>query len=154
MKKFMFSFTWLVVLLLLPVSNAFAKEDATQFVSEVPTPEVGEQYSQQLISSEIVRPANAIDLEPAEDTSPIFDEAYWYVNEKGESVQVTGLKVSPQDRGKSYKVTLDLEENEYTVEESRNSLAGILPLATSQYTMGARYSTVDPVNVVLNRSIK
>lgn len=142
-KKRLFCF--LIVFGLLSVTtNVFAKEE--------PTLEVGEKNSQSSMNSEIVRPINAIDLEPAENTLPIFDEAYWYVNEKGETVQVTGLKVSPQDRGKSYKVTLDLEENEYIVEESISSISSIQPLATSQYTAGLRYSTIDPANIALNRS--
>lgn len=150
MRKIISSFAWLALLVVaFPVTNVFAEEEspATYFPDEVEAEEVGDQSEY----VEIIKPANAQDLKAAENSSTI-EEAYWYVNEKGEDVQVTKVKVSQADRGIEYDISIDKNINEYVVKESRSLIPSISPSANYNYSIGATYTTRDPVLVDLNRS--
>lgn len=145
MKKISFSFTWLLLLLTLPIANAFAQEDlaSKQFANEVEAEETSTFSQAQHV--EIVKPVNARDLKASKSTSTVLEEAYSYVNEKGEVVQVTTLRLSQSDRGKSFDISIDPNTNEYVVEESRNFTVSSEPLSlaplstTREYFMGATY---------------
>lgn len=95
------------------------------------------------------------EIEPSNDTDINLEEAYSYINEKGEEVLVTTVKVSQQDRGKSYNISIDPETNEYKVTESVSFIPvnrNVTVAANTIYSMGATYTTLDPVDVALNRS--
>lgn len=154
MKKNILSFTLLALfLMILPINGAFAQEDSvdTKYAGEVEA--VEEASSLNYTSAVKPKPANATDIKAATNTSKTLEEAYTYINEKGEEVQVTKLKVSQADRGKSYDITIDPETNEYVVKESEDLLVSP-PAQTlnTNYFMGATYTTLDPVAVALNRS--
>lgn len=149
-KKIFYSFAWLLLFSMIPLTQAFANGESIsqKVVGEIEAEESGDQ-SQYV---EIVKPANAHDLKAAKNSSSTLQEAYWYVNEKGEQVQVTTLKLSQADRGKSFDIMIDPNTNEYVVEESKEFSLSPSLLATREYFMGATYTTNDPVGVALNRS--
>ncbi|MGE7690863.1 hypothetical protein ACQKMI_16820 [Lysinibacillus sp. NPDC097214] len=151
MKKILFSFAWLALFIFLPINEAFAQEilPNTKLIDEVEAEEEGD-LSQ---SIETIKPANAQGIKASRKTSTTLEEAYWYINEKGEEVLVTTLKVSQADRGKSYDISINPTTNEYEVKELRDFfLTPELRAANINYFIGATYTTYDPVSVALNRS--
>lgn len=150
--KVLFSFALLSLLLILPINGAFAQENLlnSKFDGEVEAEETGN--SDQL--PDYIKPANAHTLKASINTSTTLKEAYLYTNEKGEEVAVTTLRVSQADKGKSYDISINPATNEYEVKESLDfsQAPNILPLTNYNYTIGATYTTNDPVLVALTQS--
>ncbi|RBO11071.1 hypothetical protein, partial [Pantoea sp. 3_1284] len=118
MKKIFLSFAWLLLLSMLPISQAFALDEVVNkpIADEIEAEETGDQSQYE----KIIRPENARDIKKSvKSASMNLEEAYWYINEKGEEVHVTTLKLSQADRGKSYEILIDKDTNEYVVKESQ-----------------------------------
>jgi hypothetical protein len=107
-----------------------------------------------LESKKSIKPLNVKVLEPSSETDVNLEEAYSYINEKGEDVLVTTVKISQEDRGKSFDILINSETNEYEVTESvsANPSDVSVQAVNTNYFMGATYTTLDPVLVALNRS--
>lgn len=150
--KVIFGFALLALLMLLPTNGAFAQETPlnSKFDGEVEAKETGNSDQ----TSDAVKPVNAQTLKATKNSSTTLKEAYMYTNEKGEEVAVTTLRVSQADKGKSFDISINPLTNEYEVKESLDSsqAPSISPLANYNYTIGATYTTNDPVLVALNQS--
>lgn len=96
-------------------ADGFANAPEIRLDGEVEATEEGDQS----IINEIVKPTNAQDIIIDQQSSSTIEEAYWYLNDKGEQVQVVKLKVNQKERGKSYNLYNNSESNKTVIEESR-----------------------------------
>ncbi|MHA6260110.1 M56 family metallopeptidase [Sporosarcina sp. CAU 1771] len=95
--------------------NALQISPEIRLDGEVEAIEEGDQST----INEIVKPANAQDIIVDQRPSSTVEEAYWYINKKGEEVQVVKLKVSQKEKGKSYNIYSNSKTNDKVIEESR-----------------------------------
>lgn len=153
MKKVVSSFLLLFLLSFIVTNETIAQEqvNSVDLNGEVEAIEEGSIITE---SPSIIKPFDAQDLKASRNTSTTLEDAYWYINEKGEEVQVTKIKVSQADRGKTYDISIDSITNEYEVRESTDYTLppGLQSSINRTYFIGATYTTYDPISVALNRS--